>query len=101
MTRYCFYTTTQEIAEIDISQVNRDWLYSRVKSFGFIEIDCVLRFLECVCKQFPDESDILYVSSKISECLKIHDNGGDYFSPLREVKVMLVYWLSVEYIKKN
>ncbi|CAI1124701.1 Uncharacterised protein [Serratia ficaria] len=93
MTRYCFYTTPQETEAIDISQVSRDWLHGRVKSYGFIEIDCVLRFLQYVCEPMPDESAILYISSKVTECLKTHDNGGRYFTPLKEFNVILNAWL--------
>lgn len=68
----CFYLQKEQIRE-------------RVGGYGFIEIADVLRFIDLICSSPPDRSDYVFIRGKLDLCLRYHDNGDDYFIPLREL----------------
>jgi len=55
-----------------------------LKAYGFIEIADAIKFLQLICGNELDTSEIAYLRKKIEFCLKNHDNQSDYFIPLRE-----------------
>ena len=82
-------TRTGSYFVLDEFRPSRELLKCRVRRYGFIEISDILRFLDSVCKPVPDDSDLLYIRSKIEKCLDTHDNQSAYFIPLRELATEL------------
>ncbi|WP_323169260.1 hypothetical protein [Pantoea agglomerans] len=64
-------------------------LKNKVRQYGFVEMSQVMKFLDVICDPVPDNSDLLYIRSKIERCLDVHDNQGAYFIPLRELAAEL------------
>ncbi|PIJ49714.1 hypothetical protein BL250_15955 [Erwinia sp. OLTSP20] len=59
------------------------------QNYDFDEIDDILIFLKLVCHSQPDDSDYLYIRSKLGLCLSLHDNKSSFFIPLRELATEL------------
>lgn len=53
--------------------------------YGFIECANIQRFIVLVCGPSLNEVDLIYIREKTLECLKKHDNGDDYFTPLKVI----------------
>lgn len=68
-----------------------DEIKTKIAFYGFIEISYIFSFLDLVCRTPPTESDYIYIRSSIGSCLKKHDDGSDYFIPLRDFALELDY----------
>ncbi|HFQ9141769.1 TPA: hypothetical protein ACHTOV_004255 [Enterobacter cancerogenus] len=67
----------------------REQLRERVGRYGFIEIADILRFIDFICSSPPERNDYIFIRGKLDLCLRHHDDGGDYFIPLRELATEL------------
>jgi len=59
----------------------------RVNYYGFVEVSDILNFLsflDLTKATWLGSSEYIYVRSKLEMCLRNHDDGSDYFIPLRE-----------------
>lgn len=61
-------------------------LTERLSFFGFIECQEISVFLNLVCDRKPDSKDLFWIKGKIRACLSRHDNGNEYFEPLRIIE---------------
>lgn len=64
--------------------LNREYVYEKIRSYGFTEIGDLITFLQIICNTDLDISELLYFRAKIGLCLRHHDDSTDYFIPLRE-----------------
>lgn len=64
-------------------------LKERVGYYGFIEMADILRFIDFICSSPPERNDYLFTRGKLGLCLRHHDDGSDYFIPLRELATEL------------
>lgn len=78
--------------------VSKSWVYDRVKMYGFVEVDVIIKFLDYVCYEKIDDSGMIYIRNKARECLNRHDNKSMYFSNLREVVNFIDF---IFFCKKN
>ena len=69
--------------------ISRNALIRELSRYSFVEVSDVMTFLRLICPTVPDDAAILYLQKKLSECLKNHDNGSDYFDLLRDVVARL------------
>lgn len=69
--------------ERDISLSVKE-IRERIDRYGFTEISDIIIFLDVICHGLPDLPDYIYIRRKLDRCLSHHDNGSDYFIPLRE-----------------
>ncbi len=65
--------------------ISRNALLSELTRYNFVEVNDVVTFLQQICPTIPDDTDILYMREKLTECLKNHDNGSDWFDGLRGI----------------
>jgi len=77
-------------------QLYREQIIYRVREYGFVEISEILNFLKYICHSRLDDSDYLYIRSKLGKCLDINDDHSEYFIPLRELATeldcLVHYW---------
>lgn len=65
---------------------NRHTLTSRLISYGFVECASLAYFIQYTCEYPPKLGDLIYISEKLKECLKTHDNGSAWFDDLRALQ---------------
>ena len=65
--------------------ISRNALLSELTRYNFVEVSQVVTFLQLICPTVPDGTHIRYMHEKLTECLKNHDNGSDWFDGLRGV----------------
>ncbi|MBF9773453.1 hypothetical protein [Enterobacter asburiae] len=54
--------------------------------YGFIECGQILNFLLSVCNERLERIDLLWIYSKIDNCLRAHGNNSEYFDALIELR---------------
>lgn len=52
-------------------------------NYGFIEISDILIFLSIIGEGKYEAFEYKYIRSKLSECIRKHDNGSEYFESIR------------------
>ena len=62
-----------------------DRIKERLRYFGFTEVDEILKFISIIDAEDADASGYTYIRARLDRCLRNHDNGDDYFIPLREI----------------
>ncbi|PKC42915.1 hypothetical protein V462_00085 [Pantoea ananatis 15320] len=63
--------------------LTRDRLRERLSRYGFVECSMLICFLDMCCYERPEQGELLYIRSKIRECLWSHDDGSTWFDDLR------------------
>ncbi|MGP2504549.1 hypothetical protein [Pantoea ananatis] len=63
--------------------INRRSLRKRLSRYGFTECSSLVCFLDVLCCERPGQSELLYIWSRLRECLWTHDEGGAWFDDLR------------------
>ncbi|MBA4823712.1 hypothetical protein H2241_22530 [Pantoea ananatis] len=66
-------------------KLSKNYLSDIIQYYGFIECGQALSFLKYVCDECPDEIDLTWVYGKINHCLRVNDNGSEYFNGLKRV----------------
>lgn len=61
-------------------------IISMLMTYGFLEISDIIFVLTLSRSRQVKASELYYLECKLNECLRNHDNGSDYFIPLRELK---------------
>ncbi|MCU6345967.1 hypothetical protein [Enterobacter quasiroggenkampii] len=74
------------IENLPLPEITVSDLSERLSGFGFIECQDVSVFLSLVCDRKPDSKDLFWIKGKIRACLSRHDNGNEYFEPLRIIE---------------
>lgn len=66
-------------------KLSRKYLADIISYYGFIECGQALSFLMKVCDEYPDEIDLTWIYGKVNRCLRVHDNGNQYFDGLKSL----------------
>lgn len=66
--------------------ISREKIVKIIEFYGFIECGQILNFLLNVCEEKPERIDLLWIYSKINNCLRIHGNNSEYFDALIELR---------------
>lgn len=61
----------------------REFLFSMIGHYGFIECNNVKIFLHYCCSENIFRAEATYIEEKLGECLLNHDNGGEYFEKMK------------------
>lgn len=61
-------------------------IISMLMTYGFIEVSDMIFVLTFSRSSHLDTTELYYLECKLSECLRNHDNGSDYFIPLRKLQ---------------
>jgi len=69
--------------------LSREYLIKIIQFYGFIECGQILSFLTHVCVEHPDDADLSWIYRKINQCLRINNNGSDYFHALEKVQKII------------
>ncbi len=67
-------------------RIYRKKIIEIIKYYGFIECGQILNFLHNVCEEIPEKTDLLWIYSKINNCLRIHNNNSEYFDALIDLR---------------
>ncbi len=60
-------------------------LRERLHMYGFIETGDIINILDSLNVLYPDRITLHFIRGRLSACLAEHDNGEDYFIPLRQL----------------
>lgn len=63
--------------------LTRGRLRERLSRYGFVECSMLTGFLDVCCCERLGRGELLYIRSKIRECLWSHDEGSAWFDDLR------------------
>jgi len=61
-------------------------IISMLMAYGFKEVSDIIFVLTLSHLSKLGTAELYYLECKLDECLRNHDNGSDYFIPLRELK---------------
>ncbi|WP_434747273.1 hypothetical protein [Pantoea sp. Lu_F5_004] len=73
-----------ELEILDFLHLTGERVKAIICGYGFIEVNDIFKFIEFLCHGELDTSELVYIRNKIGLCLRRHDDGQDYFIPLRE-----------------
>lgn len=62
--------------------ISRQKIVKVIGFYGFIECGQILNFLLTVCDERLERMDLLWIYSKIDNCLRLHCNNSEYFDAL-------------------
>lgn len=65
-------------------------IISVLMTYGFIEVSDIIFLLTLSRSNQLKATELYYLECKLNECLRNHDNGSDYFVPLRDLKKEVV-----------
>lgn len=68
-------------------------ILAETQRYGFTELADIKAFLSAVSHINPTVCEYVYIREKLTLCLITHDNGADYFTPLRRLATRLDYFL--------
>jgi hypothetical protein len=86
------YRANDNLVTYSLSKVK---IIETISCFGFIEVAQILCFLEFI--EVFDDSALVYIRSKIKECLMKHDDKSNYFIPLRELATELDFLIGFSF----
>lgn len=65
-------------------------IISVLMTYGFLEVSDIIFVLTLSRSSQLKATELYYLECKLNECLRNHDNGSDYFIPLRELREEVV-----------
>lgn len=90
---YSMLDCSQFVGLTEKYDVGLDELLAEIQGYGFMEISDIKYFISVMARLNPTACEYLYIREKLALCLINHDNGADYFIPLRHLVASLNYFL--------
>ncbi|MHA0949044.1 hypothetical protein [Enterobacter ludwigii] len=82
--------TDEQTPRRDSFMRDKSKVISMLMTYGFIEVSDIIFVLTLSRSSQLTATELYYLECKLNECLRSHDNGSDYFIPLRELKEEVV-----------
>lgn len=76
--------------------INRRSLRKRLSRYGFTECSSLVCFLDVLCCERLGQSELLYIWSRLRECLWTHDEGSAWFDDLRLMELEVSRALGIQ-----
>lgn len=72
-----------------------------LEGFGFTECSEINNFITYFCHPLPLKEEMVFIERKLVQCLVNHDDGGEYFIPLRHAYAFISLLQNDGYLRNS